>query len=69
MTAKDLLQKPCSFIAPDGKELAGMIVEAVETSPYGPGQIPDFRVVVRGASGRTMSVSLCESYLRTTDNL
>lgn len=66
-TAQDYLQKPCSFIAPDGRELAGMIVECVETTPFGPGAIPDYRIVVRGSSGRTMSVSLVESHLKTTD--
>jgi hypothetical protein len=67
MTAKDLLQRPCMFITPEGQERHGMIVEAVEALPYGPGAIPDFKVTVRGQSGRTMSVSLVESYLRTTD--
>ena len=67
MTVKDLLQRPCQFITPEGKELSGMIVEAVETVPYGPGEIPDFKVTVRGQSGRTMTVSLVASYLRTTD--
>ncbi len=66
MTAKDLEQRPCSFIH-EGKELSGMIVEAVENTPYGPGKIPDFLVTVRGASGRKLTVSLVNSYLRTTD--
>ncbi len=67
MTAKDLLQRPCCFILPDGKEVNGIIVEAVEDLPYGPGEIPDFQVTVRGQSGRKVTVSLVESYLRTTD--
>lgn len=67
MKTTDLIGKPCSFIAPDGRELVGMITEAIETVPYGKGQIPDFVCKVRGASGRTMEVSLVESYLRTTN--
>ncbi len=67
MTAKDLLQHPCMFFLPDGKELHGMITESVEAPPFGVGQIPDFLVTVRGSSGRTMTVSLVETHLRTTD--
>lgn len=67
MTAKDYLQKPCSFVSPEGKELVGIIVECVESVPYGPGQIPDFLVTVRGSSGLKLTVSLCETYLKTTD--
>ncbi len=66
MTAKDLLQKPCSFMH-QGKELVGLIIEAVEAPPFGAGEIPDFICVVRGSSGRTLTVSLCQSYLKTTD--
>ena len=69
MTTKDLLQRPCQFFLPDGKELSGMIVEAVEAPPFGAGAIPDFLCKIRGSSGRTMEVSLVSSYLRTTDNL
>lgn len=68
MTAKELLQRPCVFYTPEGTEMHGMIVEAVETTPYGPGKIPDFLVTVRGSnSGRKLTVSLVNSYLRTTD--
>lgn len=67
MTAKDLLQKPVSFMSPEGRELVGIVVEAVETVPYGPGQVPDYLCTVRGESGRKMTVSLVASYLRTTD--
>lgn len=67
MTAKDLLQRPCMFFLPDGTEQHGIIVSAVEDLPYGAGEIPDFQVTVRGKSGKTVTVSLVESYLRTTD--
>lgn len=67
MTAKDLIQHPCRFFTHDGKELHGMITEAVEAPPFGVGQIPDFLVTVRGQSGQTKTVSLVQTHLRTTD--
>jgi len=66
MNPKAMIGKPCCFQY-SGKELVGIIVDAVEAPPYGPGEIPDALVTVRGASGRQLTVSLVETYLKTTD--
>lgn len=67
MKAEDYLHKKCSFMAPDGRQLVGIVVECVETTPFGLGKIPDFTVTIRGSSGRTMTVSATEAYLQLSD--
>lgn len=46
-----------------GRELVG-IVEAAQANGFAePGHIPDMLVTVRGESGRTLAVSMVNSYM------
>lgn len=62
----DLIGLKCSFDH-DGNRLAG-IIDAAEPNGFAePGHIPDILVTVRGTSGRTLKVSLVESYMTLSD--
>lgn len=60
--ATDLVGISCSFDH-EGKRLTGVITEAKPAEPWGKSRIPDFTVSVRGQSGRTLTVSMVESYM------
>lgn len=63
----DLIGLKCSF-EHNGKRVTGIITDAKPAEPFGKGRIPDFSVTVRGASGRTLTVSMCESYMSLPDS-
>lgn len=63
---RNYVGKRCSFDY-DGKRLAGVIVAQEFAGLTARGAIPDHRLVVRGASGRTLTVSLVESYTTIHD--
>jgi hypothetical protein len=42
----------------------GRVVEVRETDPTPVGTIPDYLVTIQGASGKTVTVSLVENYVR-----
>lgn len=50
-----------------GKRLVGIVTAATLAEPWGKGKIPDFTVTVRGCSGRMLTVSLVETYMRFPD--
>lgn len=68
MTVDSYLHKPCSFDDPNhaGARLVGIITECVTTKPFGKGEIPDFKVTIRGNSGRTLETTVCAAHLQLT---
>jgi hypothetical protein len=66
VTATDLIGQRVSFDH-DGKRLAGIVTAAQSAEPWGRGKIPDFRVTVRGTSGRELTVSMVETYMSFPD--
>jgi hypothetical protein len=63
---RNYVGKRCSFDY-EGRRLAGVIVSQEYAGLTPRGAIPDHRLVVRGASGRTVTVSLVESYTSIHD--
>jgi len=51
----------------EGKRLVGTITEASDAGLSQPGNIPDAVVVIRGQSGKTISVSVVSSNLQLID--
>lgn len=70
MTANELLGRTVSFDHPDmpaaGVRLVGVITAAKDNARTARGNIPDFLVTIRGASGATKIVSFVEAYVRIT---
>lgn len=58
---KRFVGKRCSFDH-QGKRLAGVITAQEYIGRTERGAIPDYRLTVRGQSGRTLTISLVESY-------
>lgn len=59
---KDLIGLQASFEL-HGRRAVGIIVAAEVAPPFGAGKIPDYRVTVRGESGREVPVSMVETFM------
>lgn len=66
ITPADLVGLKCSFDH-HGKRLAGVITDAKDGGFAEPGHIPDLLVTVRGESGRTLTVSMVNTYMSLPD--
>lgn len=65
----EIIGKSVSFDHPDHGDvrLVGVVIEAKDNGKTARGAIPDLLVTVRGASGKTLTVSFVESYMRVTE--
>jgi hypothetical protein len=63
--------RQCSFNEPNPKgkprRLVGIIESATYAGRFNRGMIPDYTLVIRGQSGKALTVSLVESYLSLTE--
>lgn len=69
-TSRDLIGKRVSFDHPDGskRRLTGICTAADDAGINARGGIPDYRVTVRGNSGRTIELpSTVDAYLSAED--
>jgi len=55
----------CSFNF-DGRRLVGIVQAQTYIGRTVRGQIPDYRLTIRGESGKTVEISLVESYATLT---
>lgn len=58
---KKWVGRTCSFLK-DGKPLIGVVTAQRWAGRNNRGAIPDYTMTVRGASGRTMEISMVENY-------
>jgi hypothetical protein len=68
MTCDSYLHKPVSFDGPKGQRLVGIVIACEEAPPFGTGKIPDYRLQVRGNSGKTLTISVCSNHAQLCEN-